>query len=54
MEISKEDFIEMLKLVNQVNTESEDNSLTINTIRQIKEILSHYTITVPKLSEELV
>jgi hypothetical protein len=47
MEISREDFMEMLKLVEMVNTETNDNSLTITTIRRIKEILSNYCITVP-------
>jgi hypothetical protein len=44
MDITKEDFVEMIKLVGEVNTEREDTSLTVYTIRRIKEILSNYCI----------
>jgi hypothetical protein len=39
MEIDKKDFEEMLELVNKINTETENNAITIVVIRRIKEIL---------------
>jgi hypothetical protein len=40
MEIPKEDIDAMLELVNKVNTDTEDNALTLIVIRRIKEILT--------------
>jgi hypothetical protein len=41
MTIKDEEFQEMLDLVNQVNTDNNDNALTLTVIRRIKEILTN-------------
>jgi hypothetical protein len=39
MLIKDEEFQEMLDMVNQVDTDTKDNALTLTVIRRIKEIL---------------